>query len=163
MPKLDLRERLDVLREELDRYLASEYGVREGDEGAYGQWRASHQPFHWFVEFYGIMHNGGFDVLVGNPPYVEYTSVKRTYSVLYAEMTTGRNLHSMVTDRCLTLCHCNSLLSLIVPIALPSTDRMMAIRKSLTRNAEIWVSNYAIRPSKLFSGAEQRLSCICRF
>ena len=73
-------------------------------------------------------------------------------------MTTGRNLHSMVTDRSLALSHRNSFLSLIVPIALPSTDRMKAIRESLTSNAEIWVSNYAIRPSKLFSGAEQRLS-----
>ena len=27
-------------------------GVREDDEGAsIGQWCASHQPFHWFVEF----------------------------------------------------------------------------------------------------------------
>ena len=156
--KLKLRQRLDSLRAELDRYLAKEYAIGESDEEAYAQWRTSHQPFHWFVEFYGIMHNGGFDVIVGNPPYVEYTSVKRTYSVLHSEMTTGRNLHSMVTDRCLSLSHRNSFLSLIVPIALPSTDRMMAIRKSLTSNAEIWVSNYAIRPSKLFSGAEQRLS-----
>ena len=156
--KLELRQRLDSLRAELDRYLAKEYAIGESDEEAYAQWRTSHQPFHWFVEFYGIMHNGGFDVIVGNPPYVEYTSVKRTYSVLHSEMTTGRNLHSMVTDRCLSLSHRNSFLSLIVPIALPSTDRMMAIRKSLTSNAEIWVSNYAIRPSKLFSGAEQRLS-----
>ena len=156
--KLKLRQRLDSLRAELDRYLAKEYAIGESDEEAYAQWRTSHQPFHWFVEFFGIMHNGGFDVIVGNPPYVEYTSVKRTYSVLHSEMTTGRNLHSMVTDRCLSLSHRNSFLSLIVPIALPSTDRMMAIRKSLTSNAEIWVSNYAIRPSKLFSGAEQRLS-----
>ena len=156
--KLELRGRLDALRAELDRYLASDYSVRERDEAAYRQWRASHKPFHWFVEFYGIMHNGGFDVIVGNPPYVEYTSVKRTYSVLHAEMTTGRNLHSMVTARCLSLSHLNSFLSLIVPIALPSTDRMMAIRNSLFSNAGIWVSNYAIRPSKLFSGAEQRLS-----
>ena len=156
--KLKLRQRLDSLRAELDRYLAKEYAIGESDEEAYAQWRTSHQPFHWFVEFYGIMHNSGFDVIVGNPPYVEYTSVKRTYSVLHSEMTTGRNLHSMVTDRCLSLSHRNSFLSLIVPIALPSTDRMMAIRKSLTSNAEIWVSNYAIRPSKLFSGAEQRLS-----
>ena len=43
---------------------------RTKDQKAYGQWRGSHQPFHWFVEFYGIMHDGGFDVIIGNPPYV---------------------------------------------------------------------------------------------
>ena len=54
--KLDLRKRLDDLRNELDEYLAGEYGVKTDDEAAYQQWRGSHQPFHWFVEFYGIMH-----------------------------------------------------------------------------------------------------------
>ena len=40
---------------------------------------ASHQPFHWFVEFYGIMTKGGFDVVIGNPPYVEYRTVREEY------------------------------------------------------------------------------------
>ena len=40
-----------------------------------------HQPFHWFVEFYGIMSKGGFDVVVGNPPYVEYSKVKSGYTI----------------------------------------------------------------------------------
>ena len=64
----------------------------------------------------------------------------------------------MITYRIFTLNHNNSYLSLIVPLALTSTDRMMDIRKILTNYASIWISNYAIRPSKLFTGAEQRLS-----
>ena len=42
----------------------------QGDSAAYEKWLKSHQPFHWFVEFYGIMQSGGFDVIIGNPPYV---------------------------------------------------------------------------------------------
>ena len=38
-----------------------------GTKEAYKQWRTSHQPFHWFVEFYDIMQKGGFDVIVGKP------------------------------------------------------------------------------------------------
>ena len=39
----------------------------------YSDWLVSHQPFHWLAEFYTIMKtNGGFDVIIGNPPYVEY-------------------------------------------------------------------------------------------
>ena len=57
--KADLRKRLDDLRKELDVYLAGNYGVKTGDEKAYGRWCDSHQPFHWFVEFYGIMSSGG--------------------------------------------------------------------------------------------------------
>ncbi len=50
----------------------SKYKSKTAYEEAFAQWKASHQPFHWFVEFYGIMHGGGFDVIIGNPPYVEY-------------------------------------------------------------------------------------------
>ncbi|MGQ9688767.1 MAG: Eco57I restriction-modification methylase domain-containing protein, partial [Desulfobaccales bacterium] len=81
--KEELRRRLGALAEELDRYLAGEYGIREGNypkkadyEARFQQWRASHQPFHWFSEFYGIMKSGGFDVIIGNPPYVEYSKIK---------------------------------------------------------------------------------------
>ena len=70
--KQALRDRLRSLADELDRYLATEYGVDPNKAATYDAWRASHQPFHWFVEFYGIMSKGGFDVVIGNPPYVEY-------------------------------------------------------------------------------------------
>ncbi len=36
---------------------------------SYEEWLSSHQPFHWLAEYYHIMHsNGGFDVIIGNPP-----------------------------------------------------------------------------------------------
>ena len=73
--KLELRRRLDELRNELDEYLAGDYGVKVKSRRAYRQWRDSHQPFHWFVEFYGIMRRGGFDVIIGNPPYIELKTV----------------------------------------------------------------------------------------
>ena len=57
--KRTLSNRLRRLADELDRYLAIEYGLDVSGTIAYGAWRASHQPFHWFVEFYGIMSNGG--------------------------------------------------------------------------------------------------------
>ena len=80
--KAALRTRLDGLRDELDRYLATEYGVDPKKAATYDAWRTSHQPFHWFVEFYGIMSKGGFDVVIGNPPWREYSSVKKDYRVL---------------------------------------------------------------------------------
>ena len=72
--KLALREGLDNLRDKLDEYLGGEYSVKTRKR-AYQQWRDSHQPFHWFVEFYGIMHGGGFDAIIGNPPYLETQEV----------------------------------------------------------------------------------------
>lgn len=75
--KADLEERLGGLRGELDEYLAKDYGVKLEDKAAYERWQRSHRPFHWFVEFYGIMRQGGLDVIIGNSPYVEYSKVKK--------------------------------------------------------------------------------------
>jgi len=60
------------LEQELNAYLAGEYGIDASKPLEYQRWLTTHKPFHWFVVFYGIMSNGGFDVIIGNPPYVDY-------------------------------------------------------------------------------------------
>ena len=52
--KATLRSRLEDLNAELNRYLAAEYGIDPRDSASYAAWSVTHQPFHWFVEFYGI-------------------------------------------------------------------------------------------------------------
>src|SRR3989338_4328279 len=108
--KQTLRERLKALEEELNRYLAGEYGVKVSDKTAYAKWVKSHQPFHWFVEFYGIMNSGGFDIIIGNPPYVVDTAEKVPYKIQEKLFTTHtcKNLYAFVYERSLQLAHRNS-------------------------------------------------------
>lgn len=68
--KSEVRRRLKELNCELDRYLARQYGVHINEEEDFKEWLSSHHPFHWFVEFYRIIKGGGFDAIIGNPPYV---------------------------------------------------------------------------------------------
>jgi len=57
--KQTLRERLSALDDRLNSYLASaEYGVDPEKPRRFDAWVKSHQPFHWFVEFYRIMAGG---------------------------------------------------------------------------------------------------------
>ncbi len=114
----ELRRRLDALDDELNRALAQEYGVDTAKPKAYKDWLASHRPLHWFVEFYGIMRHGGFDVLIGNPPYVEYSKVRDGYSVQsgYVTLPCG-NLYALVMERGLGLLQRFGHLGLIVPLA----------------------------------------------
>ena len=156
--KSDLQKRLAALRSELDRYLAKEYAIREGDDVAYARWSGSHQPFHWFVEFYGIMHNGGFDVIVGNPPYVEYRSVE-DYTVAGYETLDCGNLYAFTVERNDSLSGPNSRTGMIVPHSAVCTDRMGPVQCILSeKDVTTWVSSYDIRPAKLFEGVDQRLA-----
>ena len=157
--KLELRNRLDGLREELDRHLAKEYGVESTNRKTYEQWRDSHQPFHWFAEFYGIMRKGGFDVIIGNPPYVEYGKVKGTYTIKGYETESCGNLYAFVMERNTNLTGKVGRSGMIVPHSAVCTDRMAQPQQLLLNNNTAWVSTYDIRPSKLFEGVDQRL-CI---
>ncbi len=158
--KLELRKRLDDLRDELDRYLAGEYGVKTDDEGAYRKWRKSHQPFHWFVEFYGIMHRGGFEGVIGNPPYIEYSKVKSVYEVNGLETKRCGNIYALCTERVLRLLHSCSRFSLIVPLSVQTTTRMSHLQRLLSEESRlIHLSTFDVYPCKLFDGAKQRL-CI---
>ena len=159
--KLELRQRLDALRAELDRYLAKGYGVRESNEEAYIKWRASHQPFHWFVEFYGIMHNGGFDVIVGNPPYVQYKDVRSDYVVRGFRSESCGDLYAFCTERALELLGLKGRFGLIVPISVFGTDGFSLLQELLLKALDpIWVSCFANRPSQLFKGAQKRLTIL---
>ena len=155
--KSKLRKRLDDLRAQLDQYLADEYGVKTDDQKAYEQWRDSHQPFHWFVEFYGIMHGGGFDVIIGNPPYVEYREVRKRYNVSgFATLDCG-DLYAYVLERSYRLSP-RGRLGMILPVSIMSADGFHSLRRLLNESSRMqFYQAFAERPSKLFTGVEKRL------
>jgi hypothetical protein len=156
--KAELRWRLKVLEDQLNEYLAGEYRVKVEDRSAYRKWMESHKPFHWFIEFHGIMGRNGFDAVIGNPPYVEYSKVKSEYSLLPKYSPFSTNLYCAFAARISDLKSASGFSSFIVPISLPSTDRMQALRQALNRSHAIYYVSFSTRPSKLFEGAEQRLT-----
>jgi hypothetical protein len=168
--KKRLRERLKALNDELNRHLAGQYGVKlpslsgrgtKGEGDAYDKWLKSHQPFHWFVEFYGIMQSGGFDVIIGNPPYVEYNKIRKTYLIHNYKTVECSNLYAFISERSLRLINTGGGFGFIVPISIICTQRMKAIQDRISSAAySAWYSNYAERPSKLFVGAEVLLTIL---
>ena len=153
--KRELRRRLDELRDELDEYLAGDYGVKSGNRGAFRKWRESHQPFHWFVEFHGIMNGGGFDVIIGNPPYVEYRKAKNDYEINgYGTQSCG-NLYAFVLERSYEILRGGSRMGMIVQLSLSCTERMAPIQDTcLGLSGNIWFANFDDRPGRLFDGLQ---------
>ena len=159
--KMELRERLDDLRDELDEYLAGDYGVKVKSKRAYQKWRDSHQPFHWFVEFYGIMYGGGFDVIIGNPPYVEYRKVKESYKILGFRTQQSANLYSFTVEQSERLLRGKGHLGLIIPVSFASSDLFEPLRQIFWgTNRPLWLSHFSNRPGQLFSGAQNRLTIL---
>ncbi len=158
--KLELQKRLKALEDELNRHLAGEYGVKVSDKAAYAQWVKSHQPFHWFIQFYGILNGGGFDVIIGNPPYVEYKNVCNLYKVKGYITEPCGDLYAFVTERVLIIQANSGRNGLIIPVSYVSADGFSLLRSLVQLNCGLnWVSTYAMRPSKLFEGVDKHL-CI---
>ena len=148
--KKNLQEKLTALAEELNRYLAEEYKVHPKKEGDYQEWLSSHKPFHWFIEFYGILKTGGFDVIIGNPPYVEYSKVKKQYTVSKYKTEKCGNLYAMSIERSMDLA--GGPVGMIVQLPLVCTDRMIPAQLLFKdRKRKSWFASFDDRPGKLFN------------
>ena len=156
--KKQLKERLKDLNELLNQnfHKATSPGMD------YNKWESSHQPFHWLAEYFDIINgNGGFDVVIGNPPYVEYKKVKEFYVLdanKYKTLDCG-NLHAYVAERSQHITSNNSRIGLIVPLPSMNTQRMESLQNIIKPQKcnKVWVSCYDERPSGLFNGVDQRL------
>ena len=147
--KQNLQSRLGVLEDELNDYLARDYGIDPYKHLDYQNWLNSHKPFHWFIAFYGILQDGGFDVIIGNPPYLELRQVDYIPSINLISSDT-KAIHAMCIDRSLEILSQQGCISMIVPLALVSTKRMKVIQTLLEENRNVWYANYSWRPAKLF-------------
>jgi hypothetical protein len=158
------------LNEKLNRYLADTYGLgaktqwksQKEKEQAYRVWKESYQPFHWFAEFYEIISRGGFDVVIGNPPYVEYSKVKNMYQVKEYQTINCGNLYAFVVERAFSLQNKDASFGMIIPLSITCGERMKILRELIFNNmVSVTFANFEIFPSKLFDGAFQRLTIIC--
>ncbi len=124
--------------------------------------RPPHPHFHWSETFPDVMKQGGFAIIIGNPPYVEYSKVRQEYNVQGYETENCGNLYAAVLERALTLCRTGtSYLGLIVPLSVCGGERFTQLRRTMTGQlAELWLANFEIFPSRLFEGAFQRLSIV---
>ncbi len=102
------------------------------------------------------MHRGGFDVILGNPPYLETREVP--YSTRYFAAEESGAIHAMCIERGLALCIRDGCISMIVPLALVSTQRMTVVQHMLEGGRDCWYSNFSWRPGKLFDTVNRALT-----
>ena len=161
--KNELTERLNILNMMLNVKLFAATPHRNPD---YSEWQKSHNPFHWLAEFYDIMHNGGFDIIIGNPPYVEYTrknsktgkSVADDYRIRNYVTEPCSNLYAFIIERSLIITKKRENIGFIVPLTIAANNNMTIVRNMICAQGQVFFSHFEIRPAKLFEGVEQRLT-----
>ena len=155
--KIELRKRLNELDETLNLRLFSAIG--DGKECHYEEWKNTHHPFHWLAEFYEIIHgNGGFDIVIGNPPYVSMTKIGYISSSKDFKCS---DLYGFVIRRVLTLKAKQGYHGFIVMHNLAFSRNFIDVRSLLKKESGTkWFSFYSRIPSGLFSGDVRVRNCI---
>lgn len=160
--KQEVRKRLVILESKLNEYLAEQHGIDYRKTDKYKAWLDSHKPFHWFIEFHGIMKKGGFDVIIGNPPYVVYSADKVGYRVEPRQYDTlpARNLYAFVFERSLDLVKPRSPVGLIVQLTVLSSERLPSLQDLLFSRGGLFVLPFPRRPESIFEGVEMPVAII---
>jgi len=75
--------------------------------------------FHWVIDFGHIILNGGFDIIIGNPPYIrihkQITELKNYNKVMYSSAFKDYDIYVLFFERSIHLLKENGLLSFISP------------------------------------------------
>lgn len=146
----EIVDRIHTLDATLNKTLGERYSARS--QTAVDQWAASHQPFHWWAGFYDRMERGGFDVIVGNPPYISSAKVRKEYTVLDLSSERAADIYAWVMERCSDLLAPGGRSGMIVPLSLTFSSRFTALREILYRNyGTNWFSSFGRIPAALFA------------
>ncbi len=124
---------------------------------------ANQDFFLWHTWFKDIFDKGGFDIVIGNPPYgAKYPDewklyYKKTY--VTAKTITGKQKGSLDTftlfiEHGYNILKKNGNLAFIVPIAITSSDSVTGVHRLILSNCDnIYISSYAVRPKPVFERA----------
>jgi len=111
-------------------------------------------PFDWEKEFNKIIKNGGFDVVVGNPPYVRQEKIKEIKPYLkdhYSTYTGIADLYVYFFEKSINLLKNGGFFSFICSDKFLRANYGKNLRKFILKNKFLRYTNYA--GEKVFDGA----------
>lgn len=162
---LELKRSLDVVSDALRTQTNEAFAEIDGVESERREeWVAQYRPFHWFIEFPEVIDRGGFDVIVGNPPYVPRKNLTNEEKRQVSTFLTARcpDLYASCSERSLLLSNgISGRLSLIVPLSLSVGKPFSALRKQFQHEQKSeWWSSFGKDPAGLFSPVRVRNTVI---
>ena len=98
----------------------------------------SDKAFKWEEEFPEIMKNGGFDVVIGNPPYVRIQNLENKDSEFFnhkfESATKNYDIYALFVEESLRLLKQNALLGFILPSKFINADYGTGLRNVISKS-----------------------------
>ncbi|MCG8769474.1 Eco57I restriction-modification methylase domain-containing protein [Tenacibaculum finnmarkense] len=105
---------------------------------------AGDKAFNWENEFPQIFENGGFDVIIGNPPYVRkqglmehYPEMCNFYEKKYQSATANYDIYALFMEKCYHLINLKGIVSFILPHKFLVSDFGAGIRQFFKENKAV--------------------------
>ncbi|MCX6768296.1 MAG: N-6 DNA methylase, partial [Candidatus Micrarchaeota archaeon] len=136
------RGRLPLLSSNIKRGNSLISGTPEELEKYFGkQWKEKH-PFNWGEEFAEVMNGGGFDVVIGNPPYMNvkrgyFEDEKKWLEDRYETAKGQYDLYRLFLERAIKLCKDGGFISFIIPRRAATNENEIALRRFILDRCKI--------------------------
>ena len=142
-----------ILRETLNELLYKKFSSSSSE--LLNEWKNTSSPFHWFIEFPEVFQNGGFDVVIGNPPYIAKGKV--AYSTSGHKTSDCPDIYAMCMERACQITKPSGNFSMIVMSSLVFSSKYRSLRQELTKRFNTrFISGFAKIPAALFEGVRVR-------
>ncbi|AEH07586.1 Eco57I restriction-modification methylase domain-containing protein [Methanothermococcus okinawensis] len=118
-------------------------------------------PFHWRIDFGWIVKNGGFDIVIGNPPYGNLLSNVEKLIVEKIYMSDTSEIAGVFVERGINVLENNGYLSYIITFAITFNKKLSKTREILRKNFEkIFISSFDRDKCRFFEGMSQSVSIL---
>ena len=104
---------------------------------------AGEKAFDWQKEFPQVFEKGGFDVVIGNPPYVNMANIqneqeRKFYQNNYSTVKNKCDLYSIFTEKAKSLLKEKGLLGFIFPNSWMGTESFSKYREFLSKEVNVY-------------------------
>jgi len=115
-------------------------------------------PFHWKIDFQNVFSDGGFDVVVGNPPYGNILKDIEKKILFYYKTKNASEIAANFLERIFSLVKKNGFLGLVlansIAINKSTANARTLIRENMSKSK---MALFGTRPAKLFKDVEIRV------